>query len=422
MKKKVLLRGPILTRSGYGEQSRFALRALLSRTDLFDVYIHPVNWGQTSWMYEDNEERALIDQLIRKTIGYTNGGGQFDISIQCTIPNEWEKIAPVNVGYTAGIETNRVAHQWIQISEAVIDRIIVVSEHSKTSFTETVHHGTETATGREVVLQLPKDYDIRSVGYPVKTFKELPELELEIATSFNFLCVAQMGPRKNLENTIRWFFEEFHDDAEVGLIIKTNFARNCLMDKNRVFRDLKTSLDIHYPEAKCKLYLLHGDMTEEEMHALYKHSHVDAFYMLSHGEGFGLPYFEAAYSGIPVIAPGWSGHLDFLCDENGKDHFYNVDYDIQPIPKEVVWDAVLIEDSMWANAREKSAKKLLRQCYEDFTGENKDQHIADCHEYAESLKTRFDANTMYEKFVAGIYEVDEEVEGWLSELEEMVNV
>ena len=77
---------------------------------------------------------------------------------------------------------------------------------------------------------------------------------------------------------------------------------------------------------------------------------------------------------------------------------------------------------MWAHAREKSAKKLMRQCYEEHGGENKAEHIAATVEYAEQLKTRFSPEIMYEKFVAGIYEPDEEVEGWLSELEEMVNV
>ena len=37
MRKKILLKGPLLTRSGYGEQARFALRSLRSRIDLFDI-------------------------------------------------------------------------------------------------------------------------------------------------------------------------------------------------------------------------------------------------------------------------------------------------------------------------------------------------------------------------------------------------
>ena len=44
---------------------------------------------------------------------YRQNGGQFDASVQCTIPNEWKKIAPHDVGYTAGIETDEVAGEWI---------------------------------------------------------------------------------------------------------------------------------------------------------------------------------------------------------------------------------------------------------------------------------------------------------------------
>ena len=46
MKKKILVRGPALSQTGYGEQCRFALRSLKSREDLFDIYLlnipHPL--------------------------------------------------------------------------------------------------------------------------------------------------------------------------------------------------------------------------------------------------------------------------------------------------------------------------------------------------------------------------------------------
>ena len=101
MKKKILLRGPVLTRSGYGEQARFALRSLRSREDLFDIYIQPLQWGKTSWLNDTNEEREWIDETIEKTIHYVQQGGHFDISLQVTIPNEFQKLAPVNIGSVA---------------------------------------------------------------------------------------------------------------------------------------------------------------------------------------------------------------------------------------------------------------------------------------------------------------------------------
>ena len=60
MKKKILLKGPLLTRSGYGEQARFALRSLKSREDLFDIYIQPLQWGSTSWIASMTKENGLI--------------------------------------------------------------------------------------------------------------------------------------------------------------------------------------------------------------------------------------------------------------------------------------------------------------------------------------------------------------------------
>ena len=66
MKKKVLLKGPLLTRSGYGEQARFALRSLRSQPDLYDIFIQPLQWGKTSWIATFGEERAWIDADYRE--------------------------------------------------------------------------------------------------------------------------------------------------------------------------------------------------------------------------------------------------------------------------------------------------------------------------------------------------------------------
>jgi len=335
VKTKILLKGPLLTRSGYGEQTRFAYRALRSRPDLFDVYIQPLSWGNTSWLNERTQERMAIDEIVEKTIGFIQQGIQFDVSLQCTIPNEWEPLAPINIGYTAGIETTKTAHEWLQKGN-MMDRMIVVSTHSKIVF-ENTHYGGEDESGNPVELRNTTPIDV--VNYPVKKFEELEPLDIQFKDDFNFLVMAQAGPRKNLGNTIKWFLEEFHDD-EVGLVIKTNMAKNCLMDREHTLNFLKQTVEIA------------------------------SLLTLSHGEGFGLPIFEGAYTGIPVVAPGWSGQLDFLVDNNsGESHFYNIEYDLQPVPEVAVWEGVIVPDSMWAYPREHSAKQQMRRCYHDLTSE-----------------------------------------------------
>jgi glycosyltransferase involved in cell wall biosynthesis len=209
--------------------------------------------------------------------------------------------------------------------------------------------------------------------------------------------------------------QEFKDDEDVGLVLKTNLAKNCSVDREICDGKIKQILGEH-TDKKCKVYLLHGDMTDEEMHSLLTHPKISAALSLTHGEGFGLPLFEAAYMGVPVVVPGWSGHLDFLCDEKGKEHFYNVSYDLQPIQDHVVWDGVLIKESMWAYARERSAKETMRRCIDDVKN-NACQAAAK--EYASELKNRFSEEKMYKEFIEamGINEEEFNIESWLDNLD-----
>jgi len=402
MKKNIILKGPVLTRSGYGEQARFALRCLRSREDLYNVFIQPLSWGSTSWLSEPSEERTWIDQTIEKTISYIQQGGTFDTSLQVTIPNEFEALAPVNIGYTAGIETTRVAPEWLEISNQM-NKLIVVSNHSKNIFLNSSAVAINKETNQKVddyKIQIPIDV----VNYPVKKYDNLPKINLNLDYDFNFLLVSQMGIRKNIPNTIKWFIEEFNDE-EVGLIVKTNIAKNSLIDKRHTEQEIKKIINSgeNNKNRKCKVYLLHGEMSDEEIHSAYTHEKVKAFISLTHGEGFGLPLFEAAYSGLPVIAPGWSGQVDFLMDPSGTEHFYNVAYDIQPVQKEAEWKGVIEPGSMWAYAREDSAKEKMRECYNDVVSGDK---ASPC-EYALELHERFSEEKLYADFVNSIESISD---------------
>ena len=403
MKTKLLFKGPLLTRSGYGEQSRFAIRALQSRPDLFDLFIQPLEWGRTSWINENSEEKKWIDQTIEKTIAFIHHGGTFDASFQVTIPNEWEGLAPINIGFTAGIETTQVAHQWIQKGN-MMDKIIVVSNHAKQVYAETRYSATN--ENKQVIGQLNLQTPIVAVNYPTKTFDTLPDVDLELSYDFNFLAVAQFGPRKNIGNMLKWFIEEFRNE-EVGLVLKTNLAKNCLMDREKIFYDIRNRLRA-YADRKCKIYLLHGDMNDDEMHALYRHPKISALLSVAHGEGFGLPLFEAAYSELPTVAPGWSGQLDFLINNNTKEEcFYNIAYDLHQIPEAVVWDGVIVKESAWAVPREQSAKQQMRACYADLTAADSDKIKNKFIEHAAYLHTEFSKEKRYAEMVNAAQEAIE---------------
>lgn len=400
MKKNIIVKAPALSRSGYGEHARYFLRALQRHEDKYEIFLININWGKTSWISDDSEERQWIDDLLQKTILHQQNGGSYDISAQVTIPNEWEKIAPINIGITAGIETTKVAPQWIE-KAYLMDKIIVVSEHSKQVYENTSYNARNEATGQDIPnfrCQTPIDV----VGYPVKEI-EPSSLELDLEHDFNFLTIAQWGPRKNLSRTIKWFVEEFID-IPIGLVIKTSIAKNSIFDRDQTLKNIKNILR-KYPDRKCKIYLLHGDMTDEEIAGLYVHPKIKAYYTLTHGEGYGLPIFEAAYSGMPVIAPDWSGHLDFLYapkeDKKGKvknkAYFSKVDYTLEPIQKEVVWPGVLEENSQWCYAEQGSTKIRLREVYKDY-GRFKKQAA----KLQTIVREEYEVNKMYDKFIEAL--------------------
>ena len=182
-----------------------------------------------------------------------------------------------------------------------------------------------------------------------------------------------------------------------------------------------------YEDRKCKIYLLHGDINEKEMHSLYKHPQIKCLISLSHGEGFGLPLFEAAYSGLPIIASGWSGHVDFLYapvktkSKKNKDkevkrpHFADVDYTLGPIPKEAVWPGVLEEGSMWAYPTEGSYKIRLRQVRKNY-----DKWLKKAKDLQKWVKVAYDSETIEESFFEKVYslvrpqELSAEEQEWIS--------
>jgi glycosyltransferase involved in cell wall biosynthesis len=408
-----------MSRSGYGEQARFALRSIRSRSDLFDIYISNIRWGATGQTAATKEEETFIKETLRKTQLYIDQGGQFDISLQITVPNEFENMAGLNVGYTAGVETTKVAPEWIAKTNESMHRVITTSTHAKNVLEQT-RYDVKDPQGNEIKgwgVQVP----VAAVNYPIRKYTAEPTA-IEFTTSNNFLVVAQWGPRKNLENTIRWFVDVFRDNEDIGLVVKTNTVSDSITDREVTSGRMQALLN-SCGDRKCKIYLVHGELPDTSLAWLYEHPTMKAIINIGHGEGFGLPLFEAACHGLPIITAAWSGQTDFIysLSKKGKrmPRFIKVDYDINTVQKEAVWPGIIQEDARWCYVREASYKRALTECLEKEAHHRKNAQILQDH-----VLTTFTPENQYEEFIKGMGlpagGARDDDNNWLLEIEDII--
>ena len=369
MKRSIIITGPVLSRSGYGEQARFAVRCLDTRPDLFDVYVQNIPWGQSGWIDNSHPERENLDKKIRN-LANKRSDFRADVSLQVTIPDEFKIYAPVNIGYTAAVETDRISKNWA-VASNMMESLIVPSQHAQASLQRISKEG-ETQSETIPKVEVP----ISVVNYSHES-RETEELDLSVVeTEFNFLVVAQLSPRKDVYNSIKYFIEEFKSDPTAGLILKIH-NRNCATkDRFDTLKKLREFVDDTAPERKCKIYMIHGDMTPDQMHSLYRNTKVNAFLTTSHGEGFGLPIFEAASAGLIVLSPDWGGQRDFLYaprkrKQKGKlviknsPCFVKLPYKIAAVEPHARWPGVITEDSQWAYVTQEECQRIMRKVKEN---------------------------------------------------------
>ena len=130
MRNSLVISCPASSRSGYGDHARDLIRSLIAM-DKFDIQIMDQRWGNCPrTALSKNDE---ISKLMLPPGPLTK---QPDIWIQVTVPNEFQPVGKYNIGITAGIETDRVAHEWIKGINRM-DLNIVPSQHSKLVFEQT---------------------------------------------------------------------------------------------------------------------------------------------------------------------------------------------------------------------------------------------------------------------------------------------
>tara|TARA_R110002020_G_scaffold176300_3_gene368490 strand:+ start:210 stop:1577 length:1368 start_codon:yes stop_codon:yes gene_type:complete len=383
MKKLILICGPVSSRSGYGNHARDIFKVLHS-LDKYDIKIMDVRWGDCPKnALEADDPKGILKIMKDAIVPITPQGIQIDrqpdFYLDVRIPNEFQQIGKINIGITAGVETTNVSPAFLEGCNRM-DCVIAVSEHSKSGFLNSTYDkiqnmpdGKQQKVGEH---KLEKPIEILFEGLEQDKFFSKKSNEISdifkdtidnIPENFCFLMVGQWcagnfgEDRKDIARSIKIFLETFANrPSPPALIIKTSGATQSLLDRETCINKIKQikntfPKDIDLPN----IYLIHGNLSDEEMNDLYNHPKVKVFYLISHGEGFGRPLLEASFTGLPIITSNWSGPIDFL----DSDKAYLVGGELKQVPKSVVWKDIIMEDSQWFIANEQQTASALNQCY-----------------------------------------------------------
>tara|TARA_R110000824_G_scaffold66026_7_gene171667 strand:- start:2401 stop:3756 length:1356 start_codon:yes stop_codon:yes gene_type:complete len=381
MKKLMLICAPLTSRSGYGDHARDLFYAF-NRSGKYDIKVIDVRWGECprDALNRNNEKDKQILDCILPMPPQLNQ--RPDIYIDIRIPNEFETFGKFNIGITAGIETTAVSSKWIEGCNKM-DLIIVPSHHSKSGFVNSIYDkvqnmpdGKQKKIGEhrlekpmEVLFEgvddnVFKSIDIKNVSNPFLT--KIDEL---VSEKFVFLHVGQWTQggygedRKDIGKLIKVFYESFaNKKKKPALILKTNGATYSIMDREDILNKIKNvksmfPSDWNFPN----VYLLHGDISRDELNLLYNYPKVKAMVSFTHGEGFGRPLLEATMTGLTVIASAWSGQMDFLENDNS----ILIPGELKQVPKSMVWKDIIIPESQWFNIYENEAYQALNHTFEN---------------------------------------------------------
>ena len=368
-KPLAIISAPVDTYSGYGARARDFIKALI-KCDKYDVKILGQRWGNTRFGYlQDHNEVDLAQRMIPKLESKPK------LWIQVTVPNEFQPVGEYNIGVTAGIETTLCDAGWIEGMNRM-DLILTSSEHSKKVLGETTYDVQNRQTGEKSVFKTSKPIEVLFEGVDTKIFntknyskesKLVKSLD-EIKESFCFLFVGHWlqgehtHDRKNVGGMIESFLNTFKTQRiKPALILKTQAASSSIMDQEEVLNKIdfiRKKVGGSLPN----IYLLHGELNDNEINTLYNHPKVKAMVNLTRGEGFGRPLLEFTTTGKPVLSSAWSGQTDFL----RSDLSFLVGGKLEQIHSSAVIQKLLLPESKWFTFDPRHAKDLFKFIYKKY--------------------------------------------------------
>lgn len=152
----------------------------------------------------------------------------------------------------------------------------------------------------------------------------IPKVKLNTKKKFKFVSVVAPHYRKNIDVLLNAYCQAFTNEDDVCLVLKTKIYKHAdgmyhaqKNPKGRkafeiVLGDIFQDLAKKYGKRMPEIELLNGHV--ENVASIY--NACDCHVSTTGAEGFFMPGLETMASNLIGIAPRYSGHLDFMNDDN----------------------------------------------------------------------------------------------------------
>jgi hypothetical protein len=390
-----IISSPFDTYSGYGARSRDLIKAIID-SDKYDIKLLSQRWGNTPFGFvkDNNEEWGFLEKLI---LPQGQIPRQPEIWMQITVPEEFQPVGKYNIGVTAGVETTICPPQLIEGCNRM-NLILASSNHAKDIILSSKFDGINQQTNQKVKVEFNKPIEVLFEGVNTNIYKpeetrKLSKLD-NIKEEFCYLAVGHwmqgdLGEdRKNIGLVVKSFYETFKNKMKKpALILKTSQVGSSYIDREEVLRKIASIKKTMKTKNLPNIYLLNGELTDEEMSQLYNHPKVKAMISLTKGEGFGRPLLEFSLVKKPIIVSGWSGHLDFM----DKELSILLGGELTPVHPSAA-NQYLIKESQWFSPDPVHIGHFLKDVYENYKN-----YIVKAKKLGTKNKNEFNREKMAEK-------------------------
>ena len=193
--------------------------------------------------------------------------------------------------------------------------------------------------------------------------------------TFKFYFICELDDRKNIDSIIRCFHSEFDASEPVSLVLK---IKRSGMDPSslrsgiiKMCDELKSQMRLYHKiEDYHHEVIITEDFTDEQIRIL--HQSCDCYLGPTHGEGWGIPAFDAMAYGKTPICSNEGGPKDFI-DPNNKNTGYLVDgfYEVCN-HRNAAFPDLFTGRHNWFAPNEIEIKKAMRYYFENKHHNNKD--------------------------------------------------